>query len=99
MEIQQAQLQELLATIENEELPVVLIGDFNTEPTDDTYGLVLTGGFEDVWELNRRRNVYNPDGLTGNHPLDLQGTDFQLSKRIDYLFARIRAMSDPSQRS
>ena len=88
VEIQQAQLQELLATIENEELPVVLVGDFNTEPQDDTYGLVLGGGFEDVWESSRRRAPYNPDGLTGNHPLDLQGTDFQLSKRIDYLFAR-----------
>jgi len=51
--IQYLQAQELLSVPTNTDLPVILVGDFNSdaEVNETTYQILTGGGFSDVWDV------------------------------------------------
>jgi len=89
IEVQNGQAQELLGYLQSETLPVILVGDFNSEATrsaGETYQLIKSSGFVDVWTRNLRRK--NRWGFTSSHDKDLRNTEFTLDHRIDLIFVR-----------
>jgi hypothetical protein len=81
------QAQELLDGPLATELPVVLLGDFNSDAEDDglAYDILIDkGGFEDAWET---ANPGDP-GLTCCHAADLRNEDLDLRSRIDLILVR-----------
>jgi hypothetical protein len=102
--IQQA--RELLAGPLDTDLPVVLLGDFNSDAEADGLAYrVLTdeGGFEDAWST---ANPGDP-GLTCCHDADLRNEEVDLRSRIDLILVRdgvrVREMErvgiDPAMRT
>ena len=65
--------EQLLAALSGVRRPLVVAGDFNDEPTGDSYKLMLTR-FADAWAAGSQRG----DGLT--YPTE------KPVKRIDYVF-------------
>lgn len=87
LDIQLGQAQELLTFLEHEKLPVILTGDFNSiAPDGETYKLVLSQGFTDIWTENYLK--HNPDGYTYGHDYDLLNPVANFYNRIDYIFVR-----------
>ncbi len=85
--IQLAQAQELVAYLQNETLPIILLGDFNSEaPTGATYQFMLASGYTDIWTENRLK--HNPNGYTYGHDADLRNPVANFYERIDYIFVR-----------
>jgi len=88
--LQFAQAQELLAGPANTKLPVILVGDFNTDPLSRdwtfTYPLFGEAGFKDSWlELNSK----NPEGgLTWGHDELLADPSHAFETRIDLILYR-----------
>ena len=84
--IRVGQAQELLDGPAGTELPVILLGDLNSNANanGEAYELVLGGFFEDAWLLT------NPDdeGLTCCHAADLRNDEVVLSSRIDLVLVR-----------
>jgi endonuclease/exonuclease/phosphatase family metal-dependent hydrolase len=81
------QAAELLAGPLDTDLPVVLVGDFNSDADADGLAyeiLTDTGGFEDVWTTAGRGG----DGLTCCHAPDLTNEVVQLRSRIDLVLIR-----------
>ncbi len=85
--IQVAQAQEILAGPADTDLPVLLLGDFNSraDQNGDVYELFIGAGFEDVWTETHPGEV----GLTFGHDADLRNetVDFQ-GGRIDWILYR-----------
>ena len=67
--------EQMLKFLENVKGPLIVVGDFNDEPTGSTYKLMLAG-FEDAWVRGRAKDA----GLS--YPAD------KPVKRIDYIFTR-----------
>lgn len=89
--IQIAQAQELLQTLDNETLPVIMVGDFNSPaPTEITYQMVISEGYVDVWTRNRLIPFLpkNKEGYTSPHDADLRNKEIKLDQRIDFIFVR-----------
>jgi endonuclease/exonuclease/phosphatase family metal-dependent hydrolase len=88
LEVQKAQAFELRNYLENVDIPVILVGDFNSAPIDESSYQIITSGhdFKDTWLLNTRND--NPDGFTFGHDADLRNTEQKFSKRIDHIFVR-----------
>jgi len=85
--IQRKQAQELMADLANEELPIILVGDFNTKaPFGLTYLLISSHGYKDVWL--KRLNRGNRRGYTNPHDEDLRNTRVKFNQRIDLIFAK-----------
>ena len=87
--IQQAQTQELLAALADEDHPIVLVGDFNSGPDDAfpaPYAQLADAGFADVW-LHRtgRRGGAGP---TCCFTETLDDPDAELTSRIDLIWVR-----------
>jgi endonuclease/exonuclease/phosphatase family metal-dependent hydrolase len=96
--IQALQAQELIGILGQETLPVILVGDLNSSPTDKVvkhpdYGLIvpaykqlIRGGFVDVWKrrLFGRRDL----GLTCCQAEALDNPESQLYERVDHRFVR-----------
>ena len=84
---QREQTDELIDLLADEDLPVILLGDFNSSPDDpmtQPYEQLRAAGYVDMW---RRRDV--PDaGLTCCQDEDLQNEDSVLSERVDHIFVR-----------
>jgi hypothetical protein len=81
------QAQELLEGPLDTELPVVLVGDFNSnaEAGGLAYGILTgAGGFEDAWST---ANPGDP-GLTCCHDADLRNDEVDLRSRIDLILVR-----------
>ncbi|MCA1781240.1 MAG: endonuclease/exonuclease/phosphatase family protein [Dermatophilaceae bacterium] len=81
------QAQELLDGPLDTDLPVVLLGDFNSnaEAGGLAYGILIKGGgFEDAWSI---ANPGDP-GLTCCHDADLRNEDVALRSRIDLILVR-----------
>jgi hypothetical protein len=81
------QAQELLEGPLDTELPVVLVGDFNSDANAGglAYAILTgVGGFDDVWSLT------NPGvpGLTCCHAADLRNDEVDLRSRIDLILIR-----------
>ena len=87
--VQRLQAQELMAALANETLPIVLVGDFNSDPNDDAevyaYPVMGDAGFVDVWN---RRWWHSDPGLTCCRHELLDDPEFELYERIDLVFVR-----------
>jgi endonuclease/exonuclease/phosphatase family metal-dependent hydrolase len=93
-QIQVAQVQELLAGPAHTNLPVILVGDFNSDPlhrdrpaaAPTAYPLVIAAGFRDSWAL---LNPKHPAaGLTWGHDEYLADPNTAFDRRIDFVFFR-----------
>ena len=90
--IQVAQANEILHGPANTALPVIWVGDFNSNadgPNVDsfntpTYGNLIAAGFEDAWRIE---NPDNP-GFTCCQAADLLNPVSALSRRIDLVLFR-----------
>ena len=83
--VRRAQAQELLAGPLATDLPVILVGDFNSAaPTGVAYGELLGGGFVDAWTTARP----GEDGLTCCHAADLLNPVPTFRTRIDLVLSR-----------
>jgi endonuclease/exonuclease/phosphatase family metal-dependent hydrolase len=100
------QAQELLDGPLDTDLPVVLVGDFNSDAEAGglAYGILTAGGgFEDAWST---ANPGDP-GLTCCHDADLRNEQVDLRSRIDLILVRdgvrVREMErvgiDPAMRT
>ena len=79
-----AQTEELVASLRDETLPMILLGDFNTAAPDGAaYKILLNAGYVDLWQMDSEE--------TGNTccqaPL-LQNETSELYARIDQIFVR-----------
>ncbi|MDH5385567.1 MAG: hypothetical protein OEY18_12740 [Candidatus Aminicenantes bacterium] len=85
--IQQAQAAELLVDLQYETLPIILVGDLNTEaPTGDTYQMLLNNNYVDAWTRNNVRPKI--PGYTSNHDADLRNEVVDLDERIDLIMVK-----------
>lgn len=89
--VQLAQAQQLLALVEDETLPTIVAGDFNSDAyglvpgaATATYGMMLDAGFEDAWVQAGRE----APGLTCCQSADLSNPRSTLDQRIDFIFTR-----------
>lgn len=93
--IQQAQAAELLTELADEELPVILVGDFNSSPEDAfpaPYAQIEASGYTDTWLRRRGRPE---DGATCCFTETLDDPTATLSERIDLVWARTGADHPP----
>jgi hypothetical protein len=82
--IQALQAAELMADLASETLPIILVGDLNTEaPTGDTYQTLLFNGYVDAWTENQVRPKI--PGYTSGHDSDLRNVTVDLDERIDLI--------------
>ncbi|HET9706752.1 MAG TPA: endonuclease/exonuclease/phosphatase family protein [Gemmatimonadales bacterium] len=89
--VQLGQAQELLALLQNEPLPTILAGDFNSDvfgadPSRATpsYGMITGAGFADSW----LRPGLVPAGLTCCQSETLDNPVAAFDQRIDFIFTR-----------
>ncbi|HXJ31724.1 MAG TPA: endonuclease/exonuclease/phosphatase family protein [Gemmatimonadales bacterium] len=89
--VQLGQAQELLALLQNESLPTILAGDFNSDvfgqdPSRATpsYGMITGAGFADSW----LRPGLVPAGLTCCQSETLDNPVAAFNQRIDFIFTR-----------
>ena len=91
--IQQAQAAELVGTIGRAtppERPVILVGDFNsapTEPAGSAYDLIRAAAYADTWQHNRFPSQ-PPDGFTCCQASELTNDVSLLDSRIDHIFVK-----------
>lgn len=93
--IQQAQTAELLNEFAAEELPVVLVGDFNSAPGDPfpaPYAQLTAAGYTDTW---LRRLGRPEDGATCCFTETLDDPGATLGSRIDLVWARTGSDAPP----
>lgn len=87
--IQSLQAKELMAELEYETLPVILIGDFNSSPQDaatqQPYSIIRENGFIDIW---KRSFWHSSPGYTCCQEADLLNKMSVLYERIDLIFVR-----------
>ena len=82
--IRVAQTQELVASLSTETLPVILLGDFNTQaPDGPAYKLLLDAAYMDAWRADSEG-----DGNTCCQDADLRNEESDLNKRIDQIFIK-----------
>lgn len=93
--IQAAQIQELIAEVHAEDLPVILVGDLNSGPSDPfprPYAQLAAEGFVDTW----LRRLGRPDpGWTCCQSETLDNPVSALSERIDHVMVRNRRRLGP----
>ena len=81
-----AQVGELILAFEDELLPLIVVGDFNSEaPGGSAYRPMLDAGYADAWTA---RVGARADGLTCCQDSDLLNRDSLLHERIDLVFAK-----------
>ncbi len=84
--VQAAQADELLQGPGNTELPLLFIGDFNSNADGSgspTYGRLIAAGFKDVWKI-----AGSGPGFTSYHDVDLRNPVPNLKRRIDFILFR-----------
>ncbi|MFQ5709584.1 MAG: endonuclease/exonuclease/phosphatase family protein [bacterium] len=92
--VKSAQAQELAAALENDTLPVILVGDLNTEAlTGAVYQFFESQGYVDAWTQNIAAR--NRPGFTCCHDSDLRNTAVDLDERIDLVFVRNQGGTGP----
>jgi len=96
--IQSAQMQELLTELSSESKPIILVGDFNSSPTDvpgiyvdpvygplpyvPPYMQAVEAGYLDAWDLI----LWPRDGFTSGFSETIDDPHDQLTSRIDMVF-------------
>ena len=79
-----SQAQELIDSLRDETLPIILLGDFNTRaPNGTAYQLLLSAGYVDLWQVGSEGT-----GNTCCQDDDLLNEESDLSGRIDQIFVR-----------
>lgn len=89
-EIQALQAQEIIEYLNEETLPVILLGDFNSAPEDPAtqpYSLLTSAGFMDAWV----QSGTSDPGLTFGQSETLTNEESTMNERIDYIFFRSNA--------
>ena len=95
--VQEAQAAELIGIAAAAELPVVLVGDFNSGPRisggtgTQTYPLLVDAGFIDVWSRANKR----ADGFTCCHAELLDNPVADFNRRIDLILVRDASRTAP----
>jgi endonuclease/exonuclease/phosphatase family metal-dependent hydrolase len=91
--LQTAQAQELVGLLQDETIPVIVVGDFNSRAADgelyerQTYNFMLGAGYVDTW--TRNLNPFEGEGLTNAQGyFDLTDPTRVFDQRIDFIFAR-----------
>jgi endonuclease/exonuclease/phosphatase family metal-dependent hydrolase len=81
--IRNLQAQELVAAVSGSPLPVVLVGDLNSLPTDLTgaYGIMLGAGFVDAWV----ETMDGTPGFTAGQAANLLNLPSLLDHTVDYV--------------
>lgn len=84
--VQIAQANELLQGPTNTTLPVILVGDFNSDAAagGQSYSLLLNGGLTDVWSSLKP----NSSGFTWPLSTEIPSVILNPSKRLDLVLAR-----------
>ena len=83
--IRVAQARELVGSLSEETLPVILLGDFNTPaPDGPAYQHLLGAGYEDTWPASAAAG----NGNTCCQAPDLRNEMSALYKRIDQIFVK-----------
>ena len=91
--LQAVELVETLKATTDPDLPLILVGDFNSSPDDASdnpdvpYQIIVDGGFADIWDTNFLK-FFDPNGLTCCQDDDLLNTTSLLDERIDLIFIR-----------
>ena len=91
--IQQSQAKELVDTIGRAtppERPVILVGDFNSAPTDpagSAYDIIRAAAYADTWQRNLFRSL-TPGGFTCCQASALTNDAALLNERIDLIFVK-----------
>ena len=85
-QVQAAQAAEIMTELAGESLPVIVVGDLNSNAdgtSTPTYADFLDAGYSDAWA-----QAGTGDGLTCCHEDDLRNPTATLVKRIDYVLYR-----------
>jgi endonuclease/exonuclease/phosphatase family metal-dependent hydrolase len=89
-QLQVLQVQEILHGPANVDLPVILCGDFNSDPfrRDGSagYSPIVLAGFNDAWAVLHPANPTG--GLTWGHDEGLANPNVPFDRRIDFVFFR-----------
>ena len=81
-----AQTQELIASLKDEKLPVILMGDFNTKaPEGDAYKAITAEGYTDMWQSGAGYTCCQADDLKNAMSELGMGDD---DGRIDLIFTK-----------
>jgi hypothetical protein len=80
------QAMEMIADLQGETLPTILLGDFNTGPGELVYEVIKGYGFVDAWTRNQVQPPF--PGFTSGHDSDLRNTVVDLDHRIDLILVR-----------
>ncbi len=87
--IQNAQAAELIDYLQSETLPVVLVGDLNSEaPEGSSYRKFIEDVYLDVWELPQKKRQKD-SGFTFGHEADLRNKKVDFDRRIDFILVRL----------
>ena len=82
-------IQQLLGSVADVALPVIIAGDLNLLPTSGTYDTLTGAGFVDLWTRGLGpAPAGNVTGFTCCQADSLNNATSALSKRIDYVVAR-----------
>jgi len=92
--LQSVELIGTLQAITPPDLPLILLGDFNSSPEDEPidsiippYQVIVGQGFADVWDTNPLAR-FDPEGLTCCEFADMSNRRSDHYERIDIIFAR-----------
>jgi len=91
--IQVAQGNEILRGPADTDLPVILVGDFNSRAGGGgtpTYSNLIGAGFKDAWSATHPREL----GNTWGHDEDLLNTTVNLTQRLDLVLFRDGELAD-----
>ena len=79
-----AQTQELIDILSDEDLPIIMLGDFNTRATEGIgYNMIISAGYVDLWQTDSEGT-----GNTCCQDSDILNPVSDLTVRIDQIFVR-----------
>ena len=88
--VQFAQASELIATVTQTALPLVVMGDFNSSPSVEdprpAYGMMSGAGYLDLWALSQ--GPFD-DGFTCCQDEYLRNDESALHERVDLVLSRL----------
>jgi endonuclease/exonuclease/phosphatase family metal-dependent hydrolase len=82
--VRDAQARQLIDSLGNSNLPVIVMGDMNAEPRSDVYRQFTDAGYSDAWAADHG----DREGQTCCQSGDLKNGKSELSRRIDHVFLR-----------
>jgi endonuclease/exonuclease/phosphatase family metal-dependent hydrolase len=82
--VRDAQARQLIDSLGNSNLPVIVMGDMNALPATSDYNRFINAGYTDAWAVNH--GLF--DGPTCCQDADLLNEESELATRIDHIFVR-----------